>query len=63
MGTCPTCRSGLIEVPMTVGEEPVVIVRCSQCDTHHWERGGVVIDVDEVIDLTSEWTQRQRAKR
>src|SRR5687768_7691719 len=38
MGTCSTCRSQLLEVPMTVGESPVVIVRCSHCDTHHWER-------------------------
>ena len=50
---------------MTLGESPVTIVRCSHCDTHHWERDGEVVDVDEVIDLTTEWTSRRRreAKR
>ena len=63
MSTCPTCRSGVIEVPLKVGDEQLTIVRCAQCDTHRWERDGVVVDLEEVIDLTAVVTERQRQER
>jgi hypothetical protein len=63
MGTCARCRRPTIEVPVRVGEEQLTIIRCSNCDDHRWERGGEVVDLVEVLDLTTAATDRRRAER
>ena len=54
MGTCERCKGSLVEVPTTIGDQQLMMRRCSTCDTTEWRRGEEVIDLREVLDLTAE---------
>ena len=42
----------MIEVPLDLGPDRLTIIRCARCDSHRWERNGVAVELDEVLDLT-----------
>ena len=54
MGTCERCKGTLVEVPTTIGDQQLLMRRCSTCDTTEWRRGNEVIDLREVLDLTAD---------
>jgi hypothetical protein len=63
MADCARCGSTVISVPVDVGNDHLTIVRCARCDSHRWERDGEVVDLDEVLDLTSSWASSGAARR
>ena len=63
MATCERCRGSLVEVPTTIGNQQLLMRRCSTCDTTEWRRGDTVIDLREVLDLTAEANPSSRRGR
>ena len=59
--SCARCGGKVIAVPVDVGPDHLTIIRCARCDNHRWERDGEVVDLEEVLDLTSAWTAGRRA--
>lgn len=60
MGNCTRCDRPLVEVPMAIGESRLTMSSCSRCDQRSWARDGRVVDLTEVLDLTTGTSRKSR---
>ena len=51
---CPDCkRTYLVEITLTVAEQPLVMRSCSSCDRRWWHREGETLHLPGVLDLAA----------
>ncbi len=52
--TCARCKvSRVVEIAVTIGERPVRMRSCSQCDTRWWESEGEDLSLPRVLELAT----------
>jgi len=49
---CPVCHEKeLVVIELGLGDHDLTLVSCSACTSRWWHRGGVEIQVSDVVDL------------
>lgn len=63
MVLCARCgRGSLTTIRMRIAQREVVFQQCHECDARVWHRDGVVVSLDDVLELSREmeWISRVR---
>lgn len=48
--TCPKCRGrNLVEIHLTIHDNPVTMHSCGTCDSRWWDRGGERVALRQVL--------------